>query len=366
MYATPFTAKPIRSSLMRPFVAVLLAVVLLGGCAPSRPGTSDRSSASISPDTLPVLPTADRVRLAEAFRLADAVGDRVWAGWSGAPFAILLVTPEHEFLLRHPRPSDDFTPIGRDSLLATDVFVRPRTFPPTLLATFPAVGGVPTIVVGQADGTGRTSTHWVLTVLHEHFHQLQYSQPGYYEGVAALDLAGGDTTGMWMLDYPFPYDSSAVQARFAALAHALDSALTQHPSSGGARDPRELTRTVSGARARLRVALAADDDRYMAFQMWQEGVARYTELQVARLAAGPGYVESDAFRALPDHVEYATAAAEIEQGIRTGLRDVELGASRRVAFYPAGAAMALVLDIAVPGWRARYLAQDFSLEPLLP
>ena len=156
------------------------------------------------------LPAADRVRLAEAFRLAAAVGDRVWPGWSEAPFAVLLVTPEREFLLCHSRPSADFSRVGYDSLLGTEVFVRPRVFPTTFLATVPAVGGVPTIVVGQPANTGQASTRWVLTVLHEHFHQLQYSRPGYDAGVAALGLARGDSTGMWMLNYAFPYESAAV------------------------------------------------------------------------------------------------------------------------------------------------------------
>jgi len=41
----------------------------------------------------PVLSAIDRTRLAEAFRL-DQIGERVWPGWSKAPFAVLLVTPD--------------------------------------------------------------------------------------------------------------------------------------------------------------------------------------------------------------------------------------------------------------------------------
>lgn len=348
---------------MRPFV-VLLPLVLLASCAQADSSAAAQLPEGVVRDTAPVLPAADRARLAEAFQLSDAVGEQLWAGWNEAPFAILLVTPEYEFLLRHSRPSADFTLVGYDSLLETDVFVRHRTFPPNLLATFPAVGGIPTIVVGQPDGAGRTSTHWVLTILHEHFHQLQYSQPGYYEGVAALDLAGGDTTGMWMLDYPFPYDSVVVQARFSEFAGALDAVLTSPIAPVS--NPSAHIREVAEARRRLGAVLSSGDDRYMAFQMWQEGVARYIEMHVARLAAASGYTESAAFRALPDYTDYATAAAEIEDRIHAALRDARLGVTRRVAFYPAGAAMALLLDTAAPGWRAHYLAQDFALEPLLP
>ena len=51
----------------------------------------------------PELREVDRVRLAEAFKLSEALGDELWAGWSKAPLAVLLVTPQKEFLIRHPR-----------------------------------------------------------------------------------------------------------------------------------------------------------------------------------------------------------------------------------------------------------------------
>jgi hypothetical protein len=123
---------------MRRAAVAFLAAALLDGCSASRRGTPLQSPPAAAADTLPALPAADRVRVAEAFRLAAAVG------------------------------------------------------------------GVATIVVGQPAHTGQTSTRWVLTALHEHFHQLQFSQPGYYPGVTALGLARGDTTGMWMLNHGFP------------------------------------------------------------------------------------------------------------------------------------------------------------------
>ena len=144
----------------------------------------------------PTLREADRIRIAEVFRLAEALQEDVWTGWESAPFAVLLVTPEHEFLIRHPHPSERFTRAAYDSLLQSDVYVRPRVFPPNLLATFPADSGVPTIVVGPPEQTGRASTRWVITMLHEHFHQLQYAQPDYYPATEALDLARRKTSAM--------------------------------------------------------------------------------------------------------------------------------------------------------------------------
>lgn len=72
----------------------------------------------------PSVPPIDRTRLAETFRLGERLGDAIWPDWSKAPFAVLLVMPEFEFLIRHPAPSADFTKLGYDSLLKSDVYYR--------------------------------------------------------------------------------------------------------------------------------------------------------------------------------------------------------------------------------------------------
>ena len=305
------------------------------------------------------IPEADRVRIAEAFRMSDQLGERIWPGWRRVPFAVLLVTPEREYLVRHPRPSADFTRLGYDPLLRADVFTRRRVFPPTLQATFPAVSGLPMIVVGDAEHTGLRSTAWTLMLLHEHFHQLQTAHPGYFEGVDALRLARGDTTGMWMLNYAFPYDSAPVAARFADFTHAALALITGRPSS----DAGERTRFADflAARDRLRASLSEDDYRYLAFQLWQEGVARYTEYALARLAT-ERYRPTSEFRALADYQPFDSAALAILDRITTGTRNPDLPPAKRVAFYPTGAAVALVLDAAAPGWRREYLERPFSLD----
>ena len=298
----------------------------------------------------------DRIRLAETRRLARAVQDSVWPGWSSAPFAVLLVTDSVEFLVWHPKPSADFQRVEYDSLLASDVLVRARTLAPQYLATFPAVGGVPTIVVGQPKNTGKGSTAWVLTLLHEHFHQLQMSQPGYYAGVDSLQLARGDQTGMWMLNYPFPYDSVTIQRGFAAMSQALAAALDT-PAGPEA----EPLRRYAAARRELIGALARDDARYLDFQLWQEGVARYVEYACARLAARV-HVPDGSFAALPDFVPYADAASVLRENVLRQLRTADLGARRRVSFYPVGAGAAMLLERTAPQWKRRYFTHPFTLD----
>ena len=331
-----------RPGRAKSFCAVLLAVPALL-TASRTPPESERP---------PAMDPADRVRLAEAYRLAEAIGDSIWPGWSRVPFATVLVAGGHEYFVRHPHPPSGSTPLGRDEVLGSDVFVRARAFQPGFLATFP-LEGVSTVVVGTPDATGAKSpTDWIVTLLHEHFHQLQEAQPGFYDKTAALGLARGDQTGMWMLNFPFAYDSPKVQAAYAAAAGALRDALAKDGSTAAYLDKR----------ATLRAALSDDDRKYLDFQIWKEGVARYTQLRVARWAAG-NYRATPEFAALPGYVGFEALSRSLSDQIPKELGELKLSESKRIVFYPFGAAEALLLDRIRPSWRDRYFSDLFTLDP---
>lgn len=320
----------------------------------------------------PSLSATDRTRLAEAFRLGDRIGDRIWPNWSKAPFAVLLVTPVYEFLVRHPKPAADFTSLGYDSVLKSDVYYRKRKFTAHFLATFPAISGsmISTIVVGQAENTtARSSTPWVVTLLHEHFHQLQDSQPNFYVDVNALNLSSGDQTGMWMLNYAFPYDRNEVQQQFALMSQALVAATRSRNTPRGRNTPRaeraKNLRDYLEARRKFQQMLSPDDFKYFAFQFWKEGIARYTEYHVARLAATE-YRASKEFRVLRDYQSFADVAQATYDGIFRQLLAQKLGESKREVVYSFGAAEGLLLDEINPRWRSRYFVEKFDLGKLFP
>jgi len=309
----------------------------------------------------PALSAIDRTRLAETFLLAERIEDRIWPNWSKAPFAVLLVTPEYEFLIRHPKPSTDFTPLGYDPVLKSNVHYRRRTYPPHFLATFPAVGGISTIVVGQAENTtAKTSTPWVITLLHEHFHQLQDSQPNFYADVNALNLSHGDQTGMWMLNYAFPYERDDVQKQFERMSLALAVAIKSPRAGRGRRVESYLQ-----ARRKFQQLVSADDNKYWEFQLWKEGIARYTEYQSARLAA-VAYRPSGEFRALQDYRPYRDVASELREGIMRQLQTQKLAESKREVVYSFGAAEGLLLDQISPRWKRRYFGKKFDLKGNYP
>lgn len=299
-----------------------------------------------------------QILLHEVFRLGNQVQGHTWPDWSEVPFAMLLVTPDYEFLVHHPRPSDDFGFLEFNEMIGDSIFVRKRQFPPHLRATFPAVGGLPTIVMGLPNAD-ETPAAWVLTSLHEHFHQWQMSRSDYYSAVNDLGLAKGDNSGQWMLNYPFPYDSTAVHNHFGKLTKTLKIALeaVNMPSFD------EKLQAYIKLRQDIQRILSVEDYRYLSFQIWQEGVARYVEYKVSEWAAN-NYEPTVAFSKLEKFQSFDRASRDIKARILRRLTHASLRDDRRTAFYPLGAAEALLLDEANPGWHQRYWTEKFQLESL--
>jgi hypothetical protein len=302
----------------------------------------------------PQIPPANHTRMAEAFRVADKLGDEIWKGWSKAPFAVLLVTGEHEFLVRHPDPPKGFSKSRYDPALKSDVYHRKRVFGPGMIATL-FLEGIPTVVIGQAEKTyTRTSTPWVIVLLHEHFHQLQYSEADYRAKTEALNLSRGDQNSMWMLNHPFPYADPEVNKRFSALCRALSDAL-----AAPAAELKSKAAAYFAARREFTGALSADDSKYFSFQIWQEGMARYTEYHLATLAAAR-YKPAAEFGALKDFTSFEKVARDLREGIITNLTTLSLEKIERIVFYAFGAAEGLLLDRVNKNWRRAYLAEKFD------
>ena len=335
--------------LTRRYFPVLICVTLVQMFATGRPQAA------------PVLDPTDRIRLAEFYRLNRVLGDSCWPGWTTAPDAVLLVCDSVEFLIHHPAPSTDFESLGYDSLLEGDVLWRPRKFPSNLLATFPAIDATPTIVIGRAEKTdSKTSTPWVTTLAHEHFHQWQMTQSWYRAALDSLDLSGGDKTGMWMLNFPFPYDSDSVAGKFGDLCQRL----TRMAHTRDLDSLRTALRAYLTEREQFRNALAPAEFRYFSFQVWQEGFSRYMEWRVADLAASR-YKPTKAFRALPDYEPFSTLARGLSQSSLKELSTQKLPDSRRVCFYSFGATEAMILARLMPDWSSQYGPERFRVERLL-
>jgi hypothetical protein len=284
--------------------------------------------------------------------LAPQIADKVWPSWGKTPAPLLLVTSDTEFLTHHPAPPGDFKKI------ADDLYARPRHFPANFLATFPAFGPPSVIVIGEPENTeARTSTPWLITLMHEHFHQLQDGQPGLFEAVKGLGLAHGDETGMWMLNYPFPYDKPELVRSFAQLGDLLLATLNQHDEAKF----RPLARQYSAARKQFLAQLSSDDRKYLSFQLWKEGIARYVQVKSAEAAAT--YKPTPEYTALPDYESFESYAARARSETLEELRQADLAKWQRVVVYSFGASEGFLLDRLNPKWRDGYFQELFTLDP---
>lgn len=299
----------------------------------------------------PQIPADDATRIREFYRLAPQIQDQIWPNWSQAAAPLLLVTPDQEFLTHHPAPPKDFKEAG------DGFYVRPRQFQTGFLATFPAFGLPPVIVIGEPKNTTqKTSTPWLITLMHEHFHQLQYAQAGYLQGVQSLGLSRGDTTGMWMLNYPFPYDKPEVARSFANLRDLLLNAVNETEKSKF----ENLAKQYVQERKKFFAQLSPDDRKYFNFQLWQEGIARYTQIKAAEAAAH--YQPSAEYSALADFESFASYAAKARTETLNELKQADLGEWKRTVVYSFGAAEGLLLDRLHPRWKDGYFQYSFSME----
>jgi hypothetical protein len=296
-------------------------------------------------------PPDDAIRVREFYRLATRVQDQIWPDWDKVPAPLLLVTEKTEFLSHHAAPPREFTKIGED------LYARPRQFPTGLLATFPAFGPPSVIVIGEPKNTeSKTSTPWLIAVMHEHFHQLQDAQPGYYAGVEGLGLSHGDQSGMWMLNYPFPYEKPEMTKGFSHLRDLLLAAVMEKNDDEFAR----LAKQYTAERKKYLAQLAPDDHKYFSFQLWQEGIARYTQIMAAEDAAL--YQPTEEYKGLGDFESFAAYAARARQETLEDLRRADLAEWKRMVFYSFGATEGLLLDRLNARWKEEYFQRMFSTD----
>ncbi|MEK6565695.1 MAG: hypothetical protein AABZ41_03205 [Bacteroidota bacterium] len=305
---------------------------------------------------MPRIRTEDKVRIKEAMRISELFGEKIWRGIQEAPFALLLVTDSIEFLTNHPAPSKDFLHLGYDAVLGSQVYYRKTVFNKSFLATFPAVNGINTIVVGTPENTGTNTNSWILSILHEHFHQFVYSGPDYYDAVHRLDLSDGDQTGMWMLNYPFPYSDSAVVLQYRNYTRALSETLSRINSDS--LQPSVLRYVAE--RKKLQQLLKPAEYRYFSFQIWQEGIARYTEFKFLDLL--DKYEPSKEVSSLQDYVPFEKYRETFYQQQVGRITQWDLSSRRRDCFYALGFGEGLVLDKQNPQWREKYLTDKFYIE----
>lgn len=307
-------------------------------------------------DALPQVRLEDKIRIAEALAIRNTVGESVWNGVTKPPFAILLVTEAFEYLFYHPYPSSDFTFLEKDSITSAEIYYRNTTYPTYFQAAFPAVSGVSCVVIGTPEATqSSNSTEWVLTVLHENFHQYQDYQPYAFAAVNELNLANGDDSGMWQINYPFPYSDENVKKAYSSYSKALWVAIESLEKEGF----QQAFQQYKIARDTFYSSLSSADAKYFTFQLWKEGIARYTEY--AYLNEIQTVPVSSRFKNLSDFVPFKELSISFLHTELVNLKSLTLEEGKREVVYSLGLAEGYLWDAVAPRWKQYYFTDKFEL-----
>ena len=302
--------------------------------------------AAIALSTSGALPPVNvRGMIRDVRQIVARSGDRVWRGYSRTSIPLLLVEPTRETLFCSP-PLQGFTASGVDPVTGCDLQTRPRETPIDISATTD-VEGRPTIQIGLPDAFGWSRGQWIVTVLHESFHEFQSTLPGYDKAVDRARRQLGKGGGEWMLDYPFPYAKRDVVTAFGRMDASALAFLEAPPDQ----DVGRLVADYVDARRAARAIVGTKDWRYYEVQVGQEGVALWTELTLAKIAG-----DSDR--------EIAAVAEDRQGGLATSLRSIAkqgLGKWRRGSFYIFGAIEAKMLERVRPDWQDTYRQSPLSV-----
>jgi hypothetical protein len=348
--------------------AVLLLVapmaILSGGCGsePSEAATDlELGNTELDP--------IDIVHAAEAWNLLEQEGENVWPGWGVTPPPLLLRKGDFDYLIGHPAPPEDFELLPDVSIQGEPVYRYRGHLIPRPAATAWSVGDVwsvalPTYeefrhVVGELlgpDAVELDDVSFVRSVTHEAFHAYQFVRVGGMAGLPRFVQAVEEKQVLERLN-----ERTDLDAYHVALGETLRSGLEA--------DTDAAARQAAARFLELRREWRAGQPEQIAiFEQsteWLEGLARYADTSLLRLAASSAYqarsllVEQDVIQAYPD--ANATRNAFLDQlsdltQIPGGLRD---------RYYVIGAGEAFLLDRLMPGWQSDAMPGGAALEDLL-
>lgn len=373
------------------WLLVGLAVLVIGSSLVSALVNLGRPTHSELPDQL----SADeQVRMAEAIRLRETLGEAVFPGWGEAEIPVVLYNEAYVFLGGLTDPPDGWRRLsGRvssstpwETVPGTEgniYYRQPLPEPPgdsspeafavrvgehwagsmatqewmkiSLANTFEEnLPGLLRLIFPfqlVANFFVRGSDGYIPMVLHESFHAFQ--------GMQAPDkLQSAENATVSQDVYPWD-DPAQIEAWEIELSLLRDALQTESET-----EMRIKAQAFLDAREARRANLPDTLVQFERMREWVEGLAKYAELEIWRSAAeATAYQPLPNTEMLPDFKNYQQFdqkwAAELDQMVRMA---TDTGDGR---FYYSGMAQAMLLDQLRPGWKADYWADGNWLDTLL-
>jgi hypothetical protein len=367
-----------------------LVIVLIAISALSNVGLPQKSR------VVETLSEDDKIRLAEARHLRQEVGDQVWPGWAEADIPVIVYNEAYAFITDYPDPPPGWVKIPAgltrggpweivpdDSLngqpyyrqALTDPGVTPEAFTVQVgdrwvasLQTYdwvsirlvqPIRQDLPSFLrpifpyhlfIGQLLGN---SDKYITLICHEAFHA--------YEGMLATEKLAFAENASIKYESQYPWQNTSLQADWQQELDLLAEALKSSDPSQVV----DLTRQFLDLRSARRSSakLSAQLVTYEQQREWEEGLARYAELEVWHLANKESYTPLPETDQLSNFDGYAGFEKRWSQELQQMPRMADDEGDGR--FYYTGMAQAYLLDQLMPGWKTRAFEEEIWLDDLL-
>ena len=342
--------------------------------------------------TLDQLSELEKARLSEVLHLRTALGDAVWPGWSQADIPLIVYNEQYAFLVGYPNPpsgwmkvptlearggpweevlGDAFEGLPYYRSLISNPQKTPEGFTVLVgdrwVATFqtreygevafyrgfrqdlpPFISNLIPVRLVWALLMGKTEAY-IAALEHESFHA--------YEGILAVDRLTASEQ-MYQVEENYPFD--AMEEPWKQEMNVLVQAAQTNTEA----EAIDLARQFLQMRASRRAGLNADQVDLERLREWEEGLAKYAELEITRLAgAESGYHPVEGISQDKDFNNYSNQQQFWSEQLREAKKTQ--GRSGDTRFYYSGNALAVLLDRLSPGWKSHALPGGEYLDDLL-
>jgi hypothetical protein len=374
-----------RACLLIPLGLLLFIIILISASALSNLGLPQPST------TVDQLSVIEKARLSEVLHLRKSLGDATWPGWSQADIPLIVYNEKYAFLLGYPDPpagwkkvptleqrggaweevpGDQFEDQQYYRTQITDPNKTPQAFTVLVgerwVASFMTREysqvtfyksfrqGLPPFVATLVPARlawslllGKTETH-IAAFEHESFHA--------FEGMLAPSLLD-ESESMYDIEATYPYDKIE-----NAWYQEMDALLKAAQAKTDA-EATDFARQFLQLRSTRRARLSAAQVEWERLREWEEGLAKYAELEITRQAAlSTTYMPLESLSQDKDFHNYRGQRSYWAEQLKEAANSNISGDTR---FYYSGNAIAVVLDRLMPGWKPRALPSGEYLDVLL-
>jgi hypothetical protein len=333
----------------------------------------------------------EKARLSEVLHLRSTLGESTWPGFSQADIPLIVYNEKYAFLVGYPNPPDGWRKIPsleqRGGVweqvpgdlfeghpyyrtLITDPQKTPQAF--TVLVGERWVATFMTREYGQVEFYRgfrqdfpplisnlipvRLAWIWLMGKTENHIAALEHESFHAYQGmVAQVKLTQAES--MYDVESSYPYDGMK-ESWYQEM-----NLLVQAARSKSNTDATNLARQFLQARTSRRAGLNDAQVKLERLREWEEGLAKYAELDIVRRAGDENaYTPVEGLSQDKDFHRYQNQQAFWSEQLGEAKNPNISGDTR---FYYSGNALAVVLDRLMPGWKPKALPGGEFLDNLL-